>query len=173
MKSNGSGLVPLSAITPAIVAREGELLQPAERKPQHFVSARAKGFWAKLCTWYGASKMEDFGDWAPVEVCKAIDALRHRDDLSAVLADIKSKHPNWPPNTPQLEAIIRSHIAPSIDWPKLIAELSEHVMRTRYERMSQPQRIGIPRWQWYQDGVFVPPSDGAEGFFVPFTELTQ
>lgn len=169
MKSND--LVRVGDVARALAPRDGVLLPAAERKPDHFVSGRAKGFWTKLCTWYGASKMEDFGDWAPSEVCKAIDALRHRDDMAAVLLDIKAKHPNWPPTTPQLEAIIRSHIAPAVNWPKLQADLSEYVMRMHWGSMSGPQRIGIPRWQWYQDGVFVPPGDGAEGFFVPFTVL--
>lgn len=167
MKSN---LVPIGDVAAAL-PREGQLLPAVDRKPQHFVSPRAKGLWTKLCTWYGASKMEDFGDWAPAEICKAVDGLRHRDDLSAVLVDIKSKHPSWPPTTPQLESIIRSHIAPAVDWAKLQGDLTEHIMRTRYARMSTPQRIGIPRWQWYNDGAFVPPADGVDGFFVPYSEL--
>lgn len=171
MKSSGTGLVPLGDTALAISPREGQLITPREPKPGHFVSARAKGFWLKLCSWYGASKMEDFGDWAPTEICKAVDALLHRDDLSAVLVDIKSKHPNWPPNTPQLEAIIRSHIAPAIDWAKLQCDLTEHICKTHWHKMSQPQRIGIPRWQWYNNGAFVPPGDGAGGFFVPYTDI--
>lgn len=172
MKSSG-GLVPVADVARSIVPRAGQLLQPEEAKPDHYVSARAKGFWLKLGTWYGASKMEDFGDWAPIEICKAIDALQHRDDLSAVLVDVKSKHPQWPPSTPQLEAIIRSHVPPAIDWKKLRDALDTHILRTRWDRMSPSQRRAIPCWQWYQDGCFVPPGDGAEGFFVPFTELPQ
>lgn len=171
MMSNERDLIPIGNVATSLKAREGQLLPARERKPQHFVSPRAKDFWQKLCTWYGASKMEDFGDWPPIEICKAVDAIRHRDEMSAVLVGVKGKHPAWPPSTPQLEAIIRSHIAPSIDWSKLQGDLTEHVCKMYWHKMSQGQRIGIPRWQWYNNGTFVPPSDGAEGFFVPYTEI--
>lgn|SRR5262245_1726754 len=171
MKSNDGVLVPLGDVARGLKPAEGQLLPAVADKPRHYVSPRAKGFWEKLCTWYGASKMAEFGEWAPSEVCAAIDALRHRDDLSAVLSDIKQQHPQWPPTTPQLEAIIRAHIAPAINWPKLQGDLSEHILVTRKDRMSLHQRCGIPRWQWSREGVFVPPSDGFEGFFVPFSEL--
>lgn len=152
--------------------REGKLLPASlERKPKHFISPRAKAFWEKLCSWYGASKLEDFGEWPSIEICKAIDALRHRDDLAGVLSDIKQQHAVWPPSGPQLEAIIARHIAPVVNWPKLMGDLTEHILRTHYARMSLHQRIAIPRWNWYQDGVFVPASDGVDGFFVPFSVL--
>ena len=166
-----SEMVPIGDVTRAL-PREGQLLPAIDHKPKHAVSPRAKGFWEKLCTWYGASKMEDFGDWPPVEICRAIDALLHRDDIAAVLLEIKDTHKVWPPTTPQLEAIVRKHTAPPVDWSKMRDRLAQHVIRTRYARMSTPQRIGIPRWTWSQGGVFIPPGDGAAGFFVPFTELT-
>lgn len=174
MKSDTQLPVTIGDIARALKPREGELLSPSERRPKYFISPRAKDFWHKLCTWYGTSKMDDFGEYPSVEVCKAIDAIRHRDDMSAVLVDVKSKHPAWPPTTPQLDAIIRSHIAPSIDWAKLQCDLGDYVVRKYWDRMSRSQRIQVPRWQWYNDGVAVPAGseagDEAPAFFVSFAD---
>lgn len=161
-----------SGETARALPREGTLLRaPPPAKPAHHVSARAKGVWSKLATWYGANKLQDFGPWPPEELCKLIDAVRTRDELGGVLADVKQAHPIWPPTVPQFEAIFRKRQPPTINWAERQCALTDHVFRTRGAAMSTPQRIQIPRWQWYQDGCFVPPGDGAPGFFVPFTEI--
>jgi hypothetical protein len=157
----------------AVIPREGEFLAAAaEPKPKYYVSTRARDFWGKLAGWYGASKIEDFGDWPPSEVCKALDAVSTRADMGEVLeAVLKEYQRAFPPSMPELLVILRRYGPPPIDWPKLQADLGDYILRTRGAAMSLHQRIGVPRWQWYQNGVFVPPSDGVDGFFVAFSEM--
>ena len=165
-----SELMPVGDIARSL-PRSGQWIPGPERKPEHPISQRSKDVWKKLGTWYGAGKLDDFGEWPPVELCKLIDAVRTRDELGAVLADVKQAHPMWPPTIPQFEAIFRRHAPPPVDWRKLREDLRAYVIRTRYDTMSTSQRIGIPRWTWNSAGVEIPAGDGAAGFFVPFSDL--
>jgi hypothetical protein len=167
---------PLSDIgLPAIVKdppKEGTLIRAGGvEKPKHRITDRAQKFWDRLIDWYGASKMSDFGDWPGPDLCKLVDAIRSRDDMGALLSNIRSKHPQWPPTFNEIEALVRSLVAPAVDWSKVFAALADHALKTR--KLTPRQQMGIPRWTYSPRGVRIPADGDSPEIFIPIEEVTN
>lgn len=166
---------PLSDLNlPAIAKdppKEGTLIRAADGKPSHRISDRAQKFWDRLIDWYGASKMGDFGDWPGPDLCKLVDGIRTRDDMGTLLANIRAKHTQWPPTFAEIEALVRTLVAPAVDWAKMFERLHDHVIATR--KLTDRQRMGIPRWTYSPSGVRIPADGDAPEVFVPMEEVAN
>lgn len=152
--------------------REGTLLRTQDGAPKHRISARAQWVWERLIDCYGATKMQDFGDWPGPELCKIIDDVRTRDDLRDLLANIRSAYPNWPPTLAQIEQLAKALATPPVNWSRINEALTDYAMRTKYAQMGPGQRIGIPRWNYSRKGLHIPTDgSGAPAIFISIHEV--
>jgi hypothetical protein len=112
-------------------------------------SYQAKQVWRKFGAWYGADVIErKFGADIPEDWGSAIDAIRS-DKLDAVLSDVRSKHPTWPPGLPEFEQLVAAANRPVFqEGPTMAAQLTEYVTRTR--RLTAGQLTGL--WQYLYRG---------------------
>lgn len=94
-------------------------------------SFQARQVWKKFCSWYGADVIErKYGVQVPEDWSDVIDAI-DRDRLDGVLADVRAKHPTWPPGLPEFEAIAR-HAGRAYDSsPPMHERLIDFVLRTK------------------------------------------
>lgn len=152
-------------------ALEGKLLRAIDGKPKHRISTRAQAVWDRWIDWYGAQKMADFGDWPGPDLCKLLDALRTRDDLGALLSNIRMKHPSWPPTFAEIEAIARSLIAPAVDWSKLNEKLAERALATTTLTAAQKQGLPPLRWMFSPTGLRIPADGDSPELFISIDEV--
>lgn len=97
------------------------------------IGYQAKQVWRKFGAWYGADVIErKFGAEIPKDWADAIDRV---DDakLDGVLADVRAKHPTWPPGLPEFEQIVRAANRPKYDeGPSMQSLLTEYAVRTKH-----------------------------------------
>lgn len=145
--------------------------------PDYTISKRVRAIWKKFCDWYGADVIaKKLGAVPAREWCEEIDSIATRDELAQVLADVRSKHVNWPPLFPQFEAICKSVRRPQQRGraPSVAEQLSDYVIRTK--RLTRAQLGG---WTFFGGagdafaGVVVPadPETGAPGYRVTVADM--
>jgi hypothetical protein len=105
------------------------------------IGYQAKQVWRKFGAWYGADVIErKFGAEIPKDWADAIDEV---DDnkLDGVLADVRAKHPTWPPGLPEFEQIVRAANRPVFqEGPTMTDRLEAFVLRTK--RLTPMQLLG-------------------------------
>jgi hypothetical protein len=96
------------------------------------IGYQAKQVWRKLAAWYGADVIErKFGAEIPKDWAEAIDAIDD-DKLNGVLADVRIKHPTWPPGLPEFEQLVRDANRPKSNFgPSMQDQLCEFVLKTK------------------------------------------
>lgn len=151
-------------------AAAGQLM-PRDEKPQHKVSKRASGVWKRWIAFYGASKLESFGDWPGPDLCALIDSIKTLDGMRTVLAVVSHEHPSWPPTTGEFAAIVnRVQPVQSVDRGALWASACDYIARKYWQQMTFTQQRGMI---YTNDGVLVPRDGDSPGFFVSFEELAN
>lgn len=108
--------------------------------PEYTISKRVRGVWKKFSDWYGADNIaKNFGSIPTEEWCEAIDAIQSKDAMAKILADIRLKHPTFPPRFPEFEAIVRAAYLPKQrnDGPSMQELLATFVMRNRSVSFAQ------------------------------------
>lgn len=151
-------------------ARAGELV-PRDDKPKHKISKRANGVWQRWLQFYGASKLEAFGDWPGPDLCEMIDGIRTLDNMRMVLATVRQQHPVWPPTAGELAQIIeRVQPTESVDRSKLWDEVIRYIARKHWHEMTFQQQRGMV---CTNSGVQVPADGDRPGFFVTFEDAAN
>jgi hypothetical protein len=122
-------------------------------------STRAQRFWDRLTSWYGSrftdqhgTKLDPLSDW-----CELVDA--HDNDVVALaLSEIKTKHSQFPPSFPEVDAIFARLKAPaqSNDKPANHEALSDFVLR---HRTLTPNQLRMP-WTYIGRMFDAPGLDG-------------
>lgn len=162
--------------------RVGELVDKPAQAPKHYISRRSHTLWKRLRTWYPNKLPEE----APQDYCKIIDAAS-RDELSAMLANMRARFVSWPPTFPEFSQLYEQAKAPpvpTVDWGACIDSLREYVLRRYWGELTQYQRI-LP---WTAEftgrmgasdcafaGLRIPadPTTKTPGRFVPYSELPK
>lgn len=119
---------------------------------KHKPSPRSQAAWKRLSVYYGADVIErKYGIVAPPEWCRLFDRL-DRENLGAVLAETKSKHPSYPPTHGEFEEIVKALTAPppTNDGPSTVERLKDYVLRTRGHRLTGFQ-LRAP-WEYLYQG---------------------
>lgn len=94
-------------------------------------SWQARQVWKRFCAWYGADVIErKYGAVVPEDWCGVIDDIPP-GKLENVLADVRMKHPSWPPGLPEFEAITRAVNKPVFDGPSPMERLCDFVLKTK------------------------------------------
>lgn len=96
------------------------------------VSPRAQRFWDRLVTWYGSRLTDQYGANPKGDWCELIDD--HTNELvSSALAEIRSKHPQFPPSFPEVDGIFAKLKTPTPTnaGPSMHEELTDFVLRNR------------------------------------------
>jgi hypothetical protein len=113
------------------------------------IGYQAKQVWRKFGAWYGADVIErKFGAEIPEDWANAIDGIDD-DKLDVVLADVRARHPTWPPGLPEFEQLIKAANRPVYqEGPTIAAQLTEFVARNR--SLTKGQLAGL--WQYLYRG---------------------
>jgi hypothetical protein len=114
------------------------------------IGYQAKQVWRKLAAWYGADVIErKFGAEIPQDWAAAIDGIDD-DKLEGVLADVRIKHPTWPPGLPEFEQLIKAANRPVYqEGPTITDRLDAYVLRTR--RLTPVQQLSMS-WKYLYRG---------------------
>ena len=112
--------------------------------------AKAEATWKRLCSLYGADVMErKFGAKAPPDWIEVIGKIQ---SIDAVLTDVRAKHPQFPPNLPEFEALAKARAGKS-EEPSNIEKLANYFYAnyglTRGIRVTKNQLHG---WRVLYDG---------------------
>jgi len=114
--------------------------------PEYTISQRARGVWKRFAQWYGGDTVtRNFGQLPPQEWCEAIDSIRTRQQLEAVLAEVRARHVTFPPRLPEFEAIVAQFTpaASSGDGPSRQDRLVAYVLRQYGSRLT-PLQVRSP-----------------------------
>lgn len=104
-------------------------------------SWQTKHVWKRFCAWYGADVVErKFGTQAPEDWSAVINGIA-RDRLEIVLADVRAKHPTWPPNLFEFEQLAK----PRSSGPNPIEVLDAYVKQHYPDRCANLRWIGPDR----------------------------
>ena len=94
-------------------------------------SWQAKQVWKRFASWYGADVLErKYGIEVPADWCEVIDAI-DRDKLDGLMADVRAKHPTWPPGLPEFESLAKEAARPVWTGPLMQELLTDFVLRNR------------------------------------------
>jgi hypothetical protein len=121
------------------------------------VSSRAQRFWERLISWYGSRLTEQYGAEPKGDWCELIDD-HENEVIAAALAEIKIKHPQYPPSFPEADAIFARLKAPSQAQigPSMLEQLSDFVHRNRTLTANQ---LRLP-WKYLGRTFDAPGIDG-------------
>lgn len=94
-------------------------------------SRQAQAVWRRFCAFYGADVVErKYGVQPPADWCVVIDEI-DSDRIDGVLADIRSKHPAWPPGLSEFESISKAAAKPRHSGPTMQEMLTDFVLRSK------------------------------------------
>jgi hypothetical protein len=144
------------------------------------ISYQAKQVWRKFGAWYGADVIErKFGVGIPDDWAEVIDTIE-KGKLDGVLADVRVKHPTWPPGLPEFEQIAKAANRPAFhNGPSVQEQLRDYVLRAK--RLT-PAQLRAPWRDIYTGngrtgeglvvtGVVVPPDGDAPGYRVMVIDM--
>jgi len=144
------------------------------------ISWQAKQVWKRFCAWYGADVIErKYGVQVPDDWCEVIDSI-DRGKLEGVLADVRSKHPTWPPGLPEFEQVVKAANKPvCVEGPTMQERLRDFVLRTKPLTQAQIRApwkdIGTGNARTGEGfavvGVVVPPDGEFPGYRVMVVDM--
>lgn len=103
-------------------------------------SPRAQRFWDRLVSWYGTRLTDQYGKDPAGDWCDVVDD-HDNPTVALVLAEIKSKHPQYPPSYPEVDALfVRLRKPPGADaGPTVPERLCDYVLRHYAGRLTRTQ----------------------------------
>lgn len=102
-------------------------------------SARARQFWKRMSSWYGATRFaEAYGVEPSEDWCYVIDHAS-REALERALADIRANHPIYPPTFPEFDAALVRSSRPQQVGPSNADRLSAWTLKHRTMSFQQLQ----------------------------------
>jgi hypothetical protein len=129
-------------------------------------SAQTKHVWKRFGAWYGADVLErKYGLQPPEDWARAIDAI-HRNHLDAVLVDVRTAHPVWPPTLHEFEQLAK----PKPAGRSAIDRLDEH-LRGLSLTFAQARGITYIGNSNEITGARIPNSDGTGTFRIMLRDL--
>src|SRR5919107_3809180 len=166
----------LSNSLPAVIERhvitprgaQSVQVLPRDDKPTHKISKRANYVWQRWLQFYGAIKLESFGDWPGPDLCELIDSLNTPAAFKQLLIDTRAKHPIWPPTAGEFAQLIEA-VQPTatVDYGKLWARTCDYIAAKHWHKLTFQQQRGLI---CAPNGVAVPADGDSPGFFVTFEE---
>lgn len=130
-------------------------------QPEYAISKRAHGVWRKFSQWYGGDVMgRHFGELPPREWCEVIDSIRTRQQMEAILADVRAQHVTFPPRFPEFDAIVSRHAKAQQQrsGPSPAERLGDYVLR-RYGSLLTPTQLRRP-WTYIGRSFDAPTASG-------------
>ena len=133
---------------------------------------QARQVWKRFCGWYGADMLErKFGPSPPEDWCDAIEDIDPKR-LDTVLANVRMKHPQWPPGLPEFEQIARTAGRARNEGPATHEALTADVLRAKPPTPNQ-----LRGWTFFGEGelpfagVLIPSDGDAPGYRVTVADM--
>jgi hypothetical protein len=104
---------------------------------QQKASPRAREFWKRMLSWYGARLADQYGMTPPADWCATVD--RAGRTLDAALVVIRKEHAVHPPTWPQFDSIVSRVSRAIAAGPSMQSRLVEHALRAYGSRLTPAQ----------------------------------
>lgn len=128
---------PWKPLSPSTTPQPAGDAPPTDHQPKHYISKRAHTIWQRMRLWY-PNKLPYV---VPEDYCKLIDASS-KDQLAAVMSNMKTRHVTWPPTFPEFAVLFteQESQAQSVDWQTILLTIGAKLLKHGLITDQQAQR---------------------------------